>query len=30
VPVAQTAALDSTRQAHAAYQAAKGGQRPYL
>ena len=30
VPVAQTAALDSTRQAHAAYQAAKHGQRPYL
>jgi 3D-(3,5/4)-trihydroxycyclohexane-1,2-dione acylhydrolase (decyclizing) len=30
VPVAQTAALDSTRQAHAAYQAAKGGQRLYL
>ena len=30
VPVAQTAALDSTRQAHTAYQAAKGGQRPYL
>ena len=30
VPVAQTAALDSTRQAHAAYQAAKDGQRLYL
>jgi 3D-(3,5/4)-trihydroxycyclohexane-1,2-dione acylhydrolase (decyclizing) len=30
VPVAQTAALDSTRQAHAAYQAAKAGQRLYL
>ena len=30
VPVAQTAALASTRQAHAAYQAAKGGQRLYL
>jgi 3D-(3,5/4)-trihydroxycyclohexane-1,2-dione acylhydrolase (decyclizing) len=30
VPVAQTAALDSTRQAHAAYQAAKQSQRPYL
>jgi 3D-(3,5/4)-trihydroxycyclohexane-1,2-dione acylhydrolase (decyclizing) len=30
VPVAQTAVLDSTRQAHAAYQAAKHGQRPYL
>jgi 3D-(3,5/4)-trihydroxycyclohexane-1,2-dione acylhydrolase (decyclizing) len=30
VPVAQTSALDSTRQAHAAYQAAKRGQRPYL